>query len=75
MSTVDFSTVFGGVTLVSTAVRRGTVVGATRNGGNVTGKSIDGGTAQKLGKGDFFAPVFWWLLPERADGANSTRQR
>lgn len=32
----------------------GTVVGATRNGGNVTGKSIDGGTTQKLGKGDFF---------------------
>ena len=29
----------------------GTVVGATRNGGNIAGKSIDGGTTQKLRKG------------------------
>ena len=32
----------------------GKVDGETRNGGNVTGKSIEGGTTQKLGKGDFF---------------------
>ena len=32
----------------------GTVAGATRNGGNITGKGIDGGKTQKLGKGDFF---------------------
>ena len=32
----------------------GKVVGATRNGANVTGKSIEGGTTQTLGKGDFF---------------------
>lgn len=32
----------------------GKVAGATRNGGNVTGKAIDGGTTQKLSKGDFF---------------------
>jgi len=31
----------------------GTLVVA-RNGGNATGKSIEGGTTQKLGKGDFF---------------------
>lgn len=28
-------------------------LGGTRNGANVTGKSIDGGTRQKLAKGDF----------------------
>jgi mannose-6-phosphate isomerase-like protein (cupin superfamily) len=32
----------------------GTVAGATRNGANVTGSGIDGGTTQKLAKGDFF---------------------
>ena len=32
----------------------GKVAGATRTGANVTGKAIDGGTTQKLGKGDFF---------------------
>ena len=32
----------------------GKLVGVTRNGANVTGKSIDGGTTQKLAKGDFF---------------------
>ena len=32
----------------------GKVVGATRNADNVTGKSIEGGTTQKLAKGDFF---------------------
>jgi mannose-6-phosphate isomerase-like protein (cupin superfamily) len=32
----------------------GRVAGATRNGANVTGKGIDGGTTQKLAKGDFF---------------------
>ena len=32
----------------------GKIVGATRNGTNVTGKSIEGGTTQRLGKGDFF---------------------
>lgn len=32
----------------------GKVVGATRTGGNVTGKAIEGGTTQKLSKGDFF---------------------
>ena len=29
------------------------IVGRTRNGTNVTGKSIDGGARQKLAKGDF----------------------
>ena len=32
----------------------GKVVGATRTADNVAGKSIEGGTTQKLGKGDFF---------------------
>jgi mannose-6-phosphate isomerase-like protein (cupin superfamily) len=32
----------------------GKVVGGTRNGGNVGGKAIEGGTTQKLAKGDFF---------------------
>ena len=32
----------------------GNVVGPTRNGANVTGKTIEGGTTQKLAKGDFF---------------------
>jgi mannose-6-phosphate isomerase-like protein (cupin superfamily) len=36
-----------------TMVTGGTIVEPTRNGTNVTGKSIQGGTAQKLAKGDF----------------------
>ena len=32
----------------------GKVVGGTRTGDNVAGKSIEGGTTQKLAKGDFF---------------------
>jgi hypothetical protein len=32
----------------------GKVVGETRTGDNVAGKSIQGGTSQKLAKGDFF---------------------
>ena len=32
----------------------GKVVGPTRNGANVTGKTLEGGTTQRLGKGDFF---------------------
>ena len=32
----------------------GKVVGATRTADNVAGKSIEGGTTQKLSKGDFF---------------------
>jgi mannose-6-phosphate isomerase-like protein (cupin superfamily) len=37
----------------ATMVTGGKIVGATRNGTNVTGKSIEGGTTQKLSKGDF----------------------
>ena|SRR5258706_1716525 len=37
----------------ATMMTGGTIVGATRNGTNVTGKSIEGGTPQKLNKGDF----------------------
>ena len=33
--------------------RGGKLVGETRNGTNLSGKSIEGGTAQKFGKGDF----------------------
>lgn len=29
-------------------------MGGTPSGGNVTGKTIEGGTTQKLSKGDFF---------------------
>jgi len=37
----------------ATMVTGGRIVGETRNGPNVTGKSIEGGTSQKLAKGDF----------------------
>jgi mannose-6-phosphate isomerase-like protein (cupin superfamily) len=37
----------------ATLITGGRVVDATRNGDNVNGKSIEGGTAQKVGKGDF----------------------
>ena len=38
----------------ATMVTGGTLVGETRNGANLSGKSIEGGTPTKLGKGDFF---------------------
>jgi mannose-6-phosphate isomerase-like protein (cupin superfamily) len=37
----------------ATFVTGGKVVGETRNGANVSGKSIEGGTPHKIGKGDF----------------------
>ena len=37
----------------ATLLTGGKLVGETRNGTNLSGKSIDGGTAQKFGKGDF----------------------
>lgn len=37
----------------ATLVTGGTLVSPTRNGDNVTGTAIDGGTAQKMAKGDF----------------------
>ena len=37
----------------ATMVTGGKIVGETRNGANLTGKAIEGGTSQKLAKGDF----------------------
>jgi mannose-6-phosphate isomerase-like protein (cupin superfamily) len=37
----------------ATLLTGGKLVGETRNGTNLQGKSIEGGTAQKFGKGDF----------------------
>jgi len=37
----------------ATMLTGGKLVGETRNGTNLAGKSIEGGTAQKFGKGDF----------------------
>jgi mannose-6-phosphate isomerase-like protein (cupin superfamily) len=37
----------------ATLLTGGKLVGETRNGTNLQGKSIDGGSAQKFGKGDF----------------------
>jgi mannose-6-phosphate isomerase-like protein (cupin superfamily) len=37
----------------ATMVTGGKILGETRNGANVIGKSIEGGTSQKLSKGDF----------------------
>jgi mannose-6-phosphate isomerase-like protein (cupin superfamily) len=37
----------------ATLLTGGKLVGETRNGTNLSGKSIDGGTAQKFSKGDF----------------------
>ena len=37
----------------ATLLTGGKLVGETRNGTNLAGKSIEGGTAQKFGKGDF----------------------
>jgi mannose-6-phosphate isomerase-like protein (cupin superfamily) len=44
-----FTVLEGGGTLVT----GGKLVGETRNGTNLQGKSIEGGTGQKFGKGDF----------------------
>ena len=44
-----FHVVEGSATLLT----GGTLVGETRNGANLSGKAIEGGTAQKFGKGDF----------------------
>jgi mannose-6-phosphate isomerase-like protein (cupin superfamily) len=38
----------------ATMLTGGKLVGETRNGTNLTAKTIDGGVRQKLGKGDFF---------------------
>jgi quercetin dioxygenase-like cupin family protein len=38
----------------ATMMTGGKVIGETRNGANVSGKSIEGGTPHKLNKGDFF---------------------
>ena len=38
----------------ATMVTGGKLVGETRNGANLSGKSIEGGTPTKLSKGDFF---------------------
>ena len=37
----------------ATLLTGGKLLGETRNGANLSGKSIEGGTAQKFGKGDF----------------------
>ncbi|MGQ0735918.1 MAG: hypothetical protein ACT4QD_19965 [Acidobacteriota bacterium] len=37
----------------ATLLTGGTLIGETRNGTNLSGKGIEGGTAQKFGKGDF----------------------
>jgi mannose-6-phosphate isomerase-like protein (cupin superfamily) len=37
----------------ATLLTGGKLVGETRNGTNLSGKSIEGGTAQKFNKGDF----------------------
>lgn len=37
----------------ATLLTGGRLVGETRNGTNLSGKAIEGGTAQKFGKGDF----------------------
>ena len=37
----------------ATLLTGGKLVGETRNGSNLQGKSIEGGTSQKFGKGDF----------------------
>jgi mannose-6-phosphate isomerase-like protein (cupin superfamily) len=42
----------------ATMVTGGKLVGGTQNGDNITGPSIEGGTTQKLSKGDFL------LVPE-----------
>jgi mannose-6-phosphate isomerase-like protein (cupin superfamily) len=45
-----FYVIDGGGTLVT----GGKLVGETRNGDNLSGTTIDGGTDQNVGKGDFF---------------------
>jgi hypothetical protein len=42
------------VDVSATMVTGGKLVGETRNGTNLSGKSIEGGTPSKLAKGDFF---------------------
>ena len=37
----------------ATLLTGGKLVGETRNGANLSGKAIEGGTAQTFGKGDF----------------------
>ncbi len=57
----------------ATMVTGGKLVGATRNGTNLAGKSIEGGTRQRLAKGDFFivpAGVPHWFTEIAPSGLN-----
>ena len=53
-----------GVNGGGTMVTEGTIVEETRNGPNLSGKGIEGGTPHKLGAGDFFMVpegiAHWW---------------
>jgi mannose-6-phosphate isomerase-like protein (cupin superfamily) len=55
-----FYVIDGGGTMVT----EGTIVEETRNGPNLSGKGIEGGTPHKLGAGDFFMVpegiAHWW---------------
>jgi mannose-6-phosphate isomerase-like protein (cupin superfamily) len=57
----------------ATMVTGGKLVGETRNGSNLSGKSIEGGAPTKLGKGDFFIVpegVAHWFSQIDASGIN-----
>ena len=60
----------------ATMVTGGTIVEPARNGTNIAGKSIEGGTTQKLSKGDFFivpAGVPHWLTNIAPGGLTVTQ--
>ena len=57
----------------ATMVTGGKLVGETRNGANLSGKSIEGGTPNKLSKGDFLMVpegVAHWFSQIDAAGIN-----
>jgi mannose-6-phosphate isomerase-like protein (cupin superfamily) len=57
----------------ATMVTGGKLVGETRNGANLSGKSIEGGTPTKLNKGDFLMVpegVAHWFSQIDAAGIN-----
>jgi mannose-6-phosphate isomerase-like protein (cupin superfamily) len=57
----------------ATMITGGKLVGETRNGVNLSGKSIEGGTPTKLNKGDFFMVpegVAHWFSEIAAPGIN-----
>lgn len=60
----------------ATMVTGGKIVEPTRNGTNITGKSIEGGTSQKLSKGDFLivpAGVPHWFTAIAPGGITVTQ--